>query len=183
MWKKEIADAVATLDPCLPLYITGHSLGGALAVIASIRITPPDRIAACYTYGCPRVGDAEFTNQLWKIPVYRQVHSSDIVPRVPFGFGYRQTGDLRYIKRSGTLVEDPNSVVYVVSFVLSFITNYKSVFLNHRILGYVDALQSWAIKRLDPAPRQPPGPALSNVESPGSTPPKTLSATGGSGLT
>ena len=168
--EKEIANAVGGLEPDLPLYITGHSLGGALAVIASIRITPSDRIAACYTYGCPLVGDAEFTSQLWKIPVYRQVHSSDIVPRVPFWGGYRQTGDLRYIKRNGDLVEDPNSVGRLCSFLFSLITHWKSVFENHFIAGYIKALEAWAIKRLtkdEPASAKPPSP-----------PPKTLSASG-----
>lgn len=148
---KEINDAIDMFDPGLPLYITGHSLGGALAAIASTRIRPSDRIAACYTYGCPRVGDAEFVNQLWRVPVYRQVHSSDIVPRTPFGFGYSQAGDLRYIKPSGRLVEDPNSVLFFLSFFFSFLTllfGRKTVFLNHRIVGYVDALQAWAILRL-----------------------------------
>jgi hypothetical protein len=148
---KEINDAIDMFDPGLPLYITGHSLGGALAAIASTRIRPSDRIAACYTYGCPRVGDAEFVNQLWRVPVYRQVHSSDIVPRAPFGFGYRQAGDLRYIKPSVTLVEDPDSVLFFLSFFFSFLTLFfgrKTVFLNHRIAGYVDALQAWAILRL-----------------------------------
>ncbi len=170
---KEIGDAIATLDRGLPLYITGHSLGGALAAIASTRIRPSDRIAACYTYGCPRVGNAEFVNQLWKVPVYRQVHSSDIVPRVPFGFGYRQAGDLRYIKRNGKLIEDPNSIGLHLSFFASFSTlliGRKTVFLNHRIAGYVSALEAWALTRLthdDSA--SPPGP----------TPPKTLGASPG----
>ena len=145
----DIAAAVGALGLSLPLYITGHSLGGALAVIASIRIRPSDRIAACYTYGCPRVGNAEFANLLWKVPVYRQVHSSDIVPRVPFAFGYRQVGDLRYIKRSGALVEDPNSIGRLVSFLLNLVTNFKSVFENHRIHGYVASLESWMLARLE----------------------------------
>jgi triacylglycerol lipase len=144
----DIAAALGALDLSLPLYITGHSLGGALAAIASIRILPSDRIAACYTYGCPRVGNGEFTNQLWKVPVYRQVHSSDIVPRVPLPFGYRHAGDMRYIKRSGTLIEDPNSIGLFFSFFLSAATGLKNVFQNHRIAGYVASLQDWALYRL-----------------------------------
>lgn len=183
--EKEIADAVGRLAPDLPLYITGHSLGGALAVIASIRITPSDRIAACYTYGCPRVGDAEFTKDLWKVPVYRQVHSSDIVPRVPFAFGFRQAGDLRYIKRSGNLVEDPNSVGLLCSFLFSLITRWKSVFENHFIAGYIKALEAWAIKRLSKddfaqsASGSAPGPMPPAPVPPAPTPPKSLTASGG----
>jgi hypothetical protein len=146
---KEIAEALGKLDLRLPLYITGHSLGGALGVIASMRIRPSDRIAACYTYGCPRVGNAEFVSQLWKVPVYRQVHSSDIVPRVPFAFGYVQVGDLRYIKRTGRLVENPNPLGPFFSFLLSLVTNFKSVFENHRIHGYVASLETWALARLE----------------------------------
>ena len=145
---KEIADAVDALDSGLPLYITGHSLGGSLAVIASTRIRPSDRIAACYTYGCPRVGDTEFVNQLWKVPVYRQVHRSDVVPHAPLAFGYRQAGDFRYIKRNGKMVQDPNTIAFLCSFFFSAVTSFKSIFLNHRIAGYVDALQAWATLRL-----------------------------------
>ncbi len=40
----------------IPLYITGHSLGGALAVVAT-WFQSSQRLAACYTFGAPRVGD------------------------------------------------------------------------------------------------------------------------------
>src|SRR5437879_331945 len=106
--EKDVVEAIAKIDRSLPLYITGHSLGGALAAIASTRIRPSDRIAACYTFGCPRVGDGEFGDLLWKVPVYRQVHSTDIVPRVPLPFGYRHAGDLRYMRRNSTMIESPN---------------------------------------------------------------------------
>jgi triacylglycerol lipase len=171
----EIAAAVGALDLSLPLYITGHSLGGALAAIASTRIQPSDRIAACYTYGCPRVGNAEFANRLWKVPVYRQVHSSDIVPRVPLPFGYRHAGDMRYIKRSGALIEDPNSIGPFFSFFLSLVTNFKSVFENHRSAGYVASLQDWALYRL----KLDKDLRAAFAAARASAPPKTLSASGG----
>lgn len=67
----------------LPLYITGHSLGGALAVVATYALED-DRIAACYTFGGPRVGNLQFGQRI-KPPVYRVVNASDIVARVPPG--------------------------------------------------------------------------------------------------
>lgn len=67
----------------LPLYITGHSLGGALALLATKYISH-DEGGSCYTFGAPRVGDYEFFFDI-KAPVYRVVNSSDIVPRVPLG--------------------------------------------------------------------------------------------------
>ena len=67
----------------LPLFITGHSLGGALALLAT-KLVAPDVTGACYTFGAPRVANYEYFRWL-KTPVYRVVNSSDIVPRVPPG--------------------------------------------------------------------------------------------------
>lgn len=67
----------------IPVYFTGHSLGGAVATIATKEIMP-DGEGACYTFGAPRVGDYRYF-EFVKTPVYRVVNSSDIVPRVPPG--------------------------------------------------------------------------------------------------
>ena len=67
----------------LPLFITGHSLGGALALLAT-KLIAPDATGACYTFGAPRIGNYEFF-RLIKTPVYRIVNSADVVPRVPPG--------------------------------------------------------------------------------------------------
>lgn len=66
-----------------PLYITGHSLGGALAVVASRYLQHP-QTAATYTYGGPRVGDELFFSD-HRVPVYRVVNGADVVARLPFG--------------------------------------------------------------------------------------------------
>ena len=66
-----------------PLFITGHSLGGAVATIAARRLDSERRIAACYTYGSPRVGTEGWVAQI-KTPIYRIVNSADPVPIVPF---------------------------------------------------------------------------------------------------
>ena len=67
----------------LPLFITGHSLGGALALLAT-RLVAPDVNGACYTFGAPRVGNYEYFRFV-RTPVYRVVNSADVVPRVPPG--------------------------------------------------------------------------------------------------
>ena len=169
----DVTQAISGLDPGLPLYITGHSLGGALAALASARLRPSDRIAACYTFGCPRVGDTEFAEQLWRVPVYRLVHASDIVPRLPFAFGYCHAGDLRYIKSSGRLIETPNSLATSLAFAYTFVTRGKKVFEYHRIAGYTGNLRDWALDRLElekgPAPSQPSAPTKTLAASPGVT--------------
>ena len=63
------------------LYVTGHSLGGALALVAT-RHFNADNLAACYTFGSPKVGSQEFGSSI-KPPIYRVVNAADGVPRVP----------------------------------------------------------------------------------------------------
>jgi triacylglycerol lipase len=70
------------------LWITGHSLGGALAVLAAakLRLEKAQPVNGVYTYGQPRVGDAVFCsgfNQWMGTNTFRFVNFKDIVPRVP----------------------------------------------------------------------------------------------------
>lgn len=70
--------------PDLPLYITGHSLGAALALVAT-RYLGNDSTGACYTFGGPRAADDEFYKKI-KTPIYRVVNTSDGVARIPLGY-------------------------------------------------------------------------------------------------
>ena len=69
------------------LYITGHSLGGALAIIAAKELGR-DSLAACYTFGSPRVGNEELGEEI-RAPIYRIVNAADGVPRVPLSWASR----------------------------------------------------------------------------------------------
>ena len=96
--RKEIEVAVnAHVPSTLGLYITGHSLGGALAQIAT-AVLERDNLAACYTFGSPRVGTGDFDRQV-KCPHYRVINNWDLVPSVPLPWfrGYRHTGDPRLL--------------------------------------------------------------------------------------
>lgn len=66
------------------LYITGHSLGGALATIEAKRLTHRGGIAACYTFGSPKVGNRDWVSDM-KTPLYRIVNAADCVPLMPLG--------------------------------------------------------------------------------------------------
>ena len=68
-------------DEDLPLYITGDSLGGALATLAT-WCRPGESLAACYTFGAPRVGDSGLIDR-FRTPIYRIVNGVDPVPFVP----------------------------------------------------------------------------------------------------
>lgn len=67
----------------LPLFITGHSLGGALALLTT-KMLADDINGACYTFGAPRVANYEYFKEV-KTPIYRVVNSADVVPRLPPG--------------------------------------------------------------------------------------------------
>ena len=78
--RARINDAIKKHED-LPVFVTGHSLGGALAVVATRYIANGSR-GACYTFGQPRVGNQHFIEQIFT-PVYRVVNAADIVPAVP----------------------------------------------------------------------------------------------------
>lgn len=100
----------------LPLFITGHSLGGALAVLATAKRRlragggTPLPVQALYTFGQPRVGDGEFVGALesdFKPRWFRYVNHNDVVPRVPLRtMGYADGGVVRWFDEDGDEQDD-----------------------------------------------------------------------------
>jgi len=83
------------------IWACGHSLGGALATILASRLH--SRIAACYTYGCPRVGNKRWA-KAQMFSNHRFVNNNDIVPRIPpIWLCYRHYGELHYINYYGKI--------------------------------------------------------------------------------
>ncbi|MEX0718659.1 MAG: lipase family protein [Planctomycetaceae bacterium] len=92
-----VRDAVLQARECdRAIYFTGHSRGGAQAVIAAatckarLGIEP----AGVYTFGAPRVGNREFAALFhYAVPnSFRYQNNNDVVPRVPPPFRYRHCG-------------------------------------------------------------------------------------------
>src|SRR5262245_42109814 len=70
-----------------PLWVTGHSLGGALALLGAWRfqrqMAPVHQV---YTFGAPMVGNADVAaafEQAFPNKIFRFVDSSDLVPKLP----------------------------------------------------------------------------------------------------
>tara|TARA_R110000803_G_scaffold210045_1_gene280865 strand:- start:1856 stop:2602 length:747 start_codon:yes stop_codon:yes gene_type:complete len=75
---------------------TGHSIGGVLAcAVASTQTPAPLTI----TFGCPLIGDKEFTRAFNNAVVHhRWVNGNDIITRVPWRLGrFKHTRTLHYI--------------------------------------------------------------------------------------
>lgn len=79
--QNDVQDYLNTINDGKPLFITGHSLGGALAIVATKKLKY-SKIAACYTFGSPRVANEAWTSGL-KTPIYRLVNSADPVTMLP----------------------------------------------------------------------------------------------------
>jgi hypothetical protein len=86
-----------------PLWITGHSLGAALATLAADRY---GNVQGLYTFGSPRVGDSAFRND-FHVKTYRVVNNEDVVTRVPSPNPYVHVGDMKYIDSSGVIHDNP----------------------------------------------------------------------------
>jgi hypothetical protein len=66
-----------------PLYVTGHSQGGAIAVLATKLLEREGhRVLGTVTFGAPRAGDQRFVNSL-NTDILRVEYASDPIPWVP----------------------------------------------------------------------------------------------------
>jgi hypothetical protein len=140
----QIEERLATSDvKDKPLYITGHSLGGALATVAAKKLSHKGGVAGCYTFGSPRVGDAIWSSGI-KAPIYRVVNAADAVTMLPPGGlvikalgwiarltprvgkalqrfllarfnGYMHCGDMRYLSNCKSGAYDDAQLLYSVN--------------------------------------------------------------------
>lgn len=97
----ELDDLVYDLNE-RAIWITGHSLGGALAVHAASRI----EAEGCYTFGSPRVGSKKF-NKTILTPIYRVAKNNDIVTRIPTPPIYWHHGDTYFITDKQQVLKNP----------------------------------------------------------------------------
>jgi hypothetical protein len=94
--------------PQARLFVTGHSLGGALAALYGAMLyyneetEITNNLAAIYTFGQPRVGNkafADYAHGKLGCRYKRVVYCNDIVPRVPFDdklFQFKHFGECHY---------------------------------------------------------------------------------------
>lgn len=95
-----------------PLWVTGHSLGAAIAVLAVAKLYKEKNVKAqgLYTFGQPRCGDHQFSekfDELFAQKTFRFVNHNDIVPRVPLkSMHYAHVGQSKYFNKNGKLGDE-----------------------------------------------------------------------------
>lgn len=130
-FERALEDVWPQIEPVLDrvqarTIITGHSLGAALATLATSLYTPD----ALYTFGSPRVGDLAFIGTLKTVNALRRyVNCCDLVTRIPpEPLGYEHVGSPLYIDCRGNLIKAPSA----------------DVILRDRVTATGDYLQQYA---------------------------------------
>jgi predicted lipase len=102
------------MTPDTKLWVTGHSLGGALAAVATISLeTQGFKVSGLYTFGQPRVADWKLVNYMnarMGDRIVRYVNNNDVVPLIPPQIipwvptrVYGHMGQFRYFSEFGHL--------------------------------------------------------------------------------
>lgn len=125
-----------------PVFLTGHSLGGALATVCSLDLhlrlgmTPKEIFVS--TFGAPRVGNAGFSRIYdTNVPIHwRIVVGPDVVAKLP-KIGFTHVGKKVLITVDGDLFIDPNSLE------LNLWSGDVASILYHRKASYLLAMRAW----------------------------------------
>lgn len=142
--------------PETQLWVTGHSLGGALAALAATSLEYQGfAVAGLYTFGQPRVGDWAFTRQVNERMgdrMFRYVNNNDIVPLIPLQFNplnpgrlYGHMGQFRYFGWRGKLHETSYLSQRWLDRLIGFLASVRQpgadVVADHMMEFYVRYLQ------------------------------------------
>ena len=138
--------------PGKAVLFTGHSLGGAAAVLAAALLQSQirNRVLSVVTFGAPRVGDSDFAAiSHYLVPHHRWVHANDGVPWVPPMLrDYRHSGYLHYITQRGTIWHraDPAFALTMADYWCGFRAIpgrwTRKKISDHRMIGYTSAIRA-----------------------------------------
>lgn len=115
-----------------PLTVTGHSLGGGLAILAASRLADAGHLpSSVYVFGCPRVGLADFRGRYdgdLRDRTHRVINHIDIVTRVPLLLqGFRAPGHRQYFDSQGVFHQDARAWHVIKDDLIYRFTNFRSI--------------------------------------------------------
>ena len=135
-----------------PLFLTGHSLGGAMATIAAAKLIHQDLpFISTYTFGQPRTmthNTARIINGKVESRFFRFQNNNDIVTRAPArASGYSHVGSFVYISEDKSLHNDIGWWYRFLDSVEGVIESIPIKGLDgvedHSMSDYLKAVESW----------------------------------------
>lgn len=149
-----LAAVAAAIDE-RPVYLTGHSMGGALAVIVADMLPKPP--AAVVTFGQPRPGNFAFGDRFRDqhgATLYSFANDRDIVPRMaPRLLGYQHIVEPYYIDASGFIHKSKGIWIEVLDAVKAGVDKFVAIregrltsieiFADHGMTNYLDLVAAW----------------------------------------
>nr|VFK50418.1 MAG: Lipase (class 3) [Candidatus Kentron sp. TC] len=136
-----------------PLFITGHSLGGAMATIAAARLVHEDLpFTSVYTFGQPRAltrETARIFNTECKSRFFRFHNNNDIVTRAPARLmGYSHVGNYLHISEKKTIHREVGFWFRFLDYVDGAFETLKKegsldLIKDHDMDEYLEAVEEW----------------------------------------
>jgi len=158
---KHVSRLRAAARPNADIYITGHSLGGAVAILCAmdfVRQKLP--VAGVFTFGQPRLGNTVFAGLYDEMLIaeagmyygrtlrditFRIVNQNDIVPRVPAWLGYRHCGTEIFLEPNGGWSVDPclgyKMLCDLLGLYGAFRCHQEVLIKNHFIAAYIERIE------------------------------------------
>lgn len=128
--------------------LTGHSMGGALAILAGLDISKecqiPGNKISCYTFGAPRVGNNAFKLEYNRIitDTWQIMNGYDMVPSMPsFGNFFSHVGKRVIINNAGDMIVCPLFVEKSLFRFLHFL-NIPTKFGDHLMRNYKKSMEA-----------------------------------------
>lgn len=120
------------------VYVTGHSLGGALAQICVLFNPQPK--TKLVVFGSPKIGDRTVANAVSAVGGSFYVNHADIVPRLP-RINYWQPETVKYFNAEDRVIENPS---YWEMFTDRLLTVSERI-SDHSIERYIELVEKASV--------------------------------------
>lgn len=134
------------------LFLTGHSLGGAMATVAtSILIQQDETFTSTYTFGQPRAA-TRAASRIYNVEAgaktFRFQNNNDLVTRAPARImGYSHVGTYLYITQKQQILQDPGRWLEFLDNVSGAMESLNEIgidgVVDHGMQHYLAAVRAW----------------------------------------